>query len=153
MKLLYVAVVEVVPKKKERQDETQFTTKIDGFFSKNLTLCMIKTWGFRCFIFLTLWITLIIHYFDHTWCWGNLIGVWLLLGSQPYNWRNGHLQSKLSHPSKGIFDINLTTYQIIPKKSFLKLQSSKLSLTVVCVCDNALSLLEVTTIILFHGLS
>jgi hypothetical protein len=28
---IYVAAVEVVLRKKERQDETQFTTKIDGF--------------------------------------------------------------------------------------------------------------------------
>jgi len=31
----YVAAVEVL-RKKERQDETQFTTKIDGFLSFNL---------------------------------------------------------------------------------------------------------------------
>jgi hypothetical protein len=28
---IYVAAMEVLRKKKERQDETQFTTKIDGF--------------------------------------------------------------------------------------------------------------------------
>jgi len=54
---VYVAAVEAL-RKKERQDETQFTTKIDGFLSfipplhanvlffrfffKNLTLCMTK---------------------------------------------------------------------------------------------------------------
>jgi hypothetical protein len=32
MKILYVAVVEAL-RKEERQDETQFTTKIDGFLS------------------------------------------------------------------------------------------------------------------------
>jgi hypothetical protein len=30
---IYVAAVEALRKKKERQDETQFTTKIDGFLS------------------------------------------------------------------------------------------------------------------------
>jgi hypothetical protein len=59
---IYVAAVEEALKKKETQDETQFTTKIDGFinyefhpplnannvlvffcrFFKNLTLCMTK---------------------------------------------------------------------------------------------------------------
>jgi len=53
---MYVAAVEAF-KKKERHDETQFTTKVDGFlsfipswmlnvffyrYSKNLTLCMTK---------------------------------------------------------------------------------------------------------------
>jgi hypothetical protein len=53
---IYVAAVEAL-RKMERQDETQFITKIDGFlsfnprwmlmyffagFSKNLTLCMTK---------------------------------------------------------------------------------------------------------------
>jgi hypothetical protein len=54
---------------KERQDETQFTTKIDGFLSfiprwmfsafffANLTLCMIKLRVLVLF-FLALWITL-----------------------------------------------------------------------------------------------
>jgi len=58
---IYVAAMEAL-RKKERQDETQFTTKIDGFqsfipprwmlmyfcagFFKNLTLCIGQTQGF-----------------------------------------------------------------------------------------------------------
>jgi hypothetical protein len=63
---IYVAAVETL-RKKERQDETQFTTKIDGFlsfipcwtlmylfagFCWNLTLCMTKTQGSRAVFFL-----------------------------------------------------------------------------------------------------
>ncbi len=35
---IYVAAVEAL-RKKERIDETQFTTKIDGFLSANLLFC------------------------------------------------------------------------------------------------------------------
>jgi hypothetical protein len=40
---IYVVAVEAL-RKKGRQDETQFTTKFDGFFDVflNLTLCMAK---------------------------------------------------------------------------------------------------------------
>jgi len=43
---IYVATVEA-PKKKERQDETQFITKIDGFLS--LTPCWMLMYFFAGF--------------------------------------------------------------------------------------------------------
>ncbi len=64
----YVAAVEVL-RKKERQDETQFTTKIDGFLSFianvlfcrffKISPCVWPNSGFWCCVFLTLWITLL----------------------------------------------------------------------------------------------
>jgi hypothetical protein len=63
---MYVAAAVEVLGKKERHDETQFTTKIDVFlvsspltanvllsrFLLNLTLCMTKTQGFGAVFFL-----------------------------------------------------------------------------------------------------
>jgi hypothetical protein len=69
---IYVAAVEAL-RKKERQDETQFTTKIDGFLSfiprwmlmyffagfLLISPCVWPNSGFWCCVFLTLRITLI----------------------------------------------------------------------------------------------
>jgi hypothetical protein len=66
---IYVAAVEAL-RKKERQDETQFTTKIDGFFLVSLLMYFFaglcwssrSVWpnsGFWCCVFRTLRITLL----------------------------------------------------------------------------------------------
>jgi len=73
---IYVAAVEALRKKK-RQDETEFSTNIDGFlifiprwvliyFFANFILishCVWPNLGFWCCLFLTLWITL--SYIEH----------------------------------------------------------------------------------------
>ncbi len=69
---IYVAAVEAL-RKEERHDETQFTTKIDGFLSfippwlllysfagfLKISPCVWPNSGFWCCVFLTLQITLI----------------------------------------------------------------------------------------------
>jgi hypothetical protein len=72
---IYVVAMEAL-KKKERQDETQFTTKIDGFLSFIppwmvmyffagffwISPCVWPNSGFWCCVFLTLRITLLCDY-------------------------------------------------------------------------------------------
>jgi len=82
---IYTATEETL-RKEERQDETQFTTKIDGFLSF-ISSCMLMyffvgffflwisscVWpnsGFWCCVFLTLWITLLTSW--NSLCWPGL---------------------------------------------------------------------------------
>ncbi len=110
---IYVATVEAV-KENEREEETQFTTKIDGFLSFiphwmliyfwagfwKISPCVWPNWGLRCCVFLTLRITLLQRNCDEAVA-HALIGVWCFV-CITYVWRFNAVSTCDHHGLKGI---------------------------------------------------